>query len=298
LSARVALQVAAPAKINLYLHVVGRRADGYHLLDSLFAFASIGDVVEVRPAARLSLKIAGPFASGLSNGPDNLVLRAAHALAEHAGIRPGARITLAKNLPIASGIGGGSSDAAATLLALRKLWRLRAPRERLRAIAATLGADVPACLDRAPCHVGGIGDAIGNAPRLPPVGIVLVNPRVPLPTPAVFKARGGGFSLPARLSSAPRDARRLAALLARRRNDLTDAARGIAPAIDDVLAALQASPGCLLARLSGSGATCFGLYPDEAAACAAAAQIAAARPDWWAQPSGWFAPRKAARRIV
>lgn len=284
------VSVAAPAKLNLYLHVVGRRDDGYHLLDSLFAFVSISDVVEVQPDARLSLKVKGRFARELSHGADNLVLRAARTLATANGVTEGARITLTKNLPVASGIGGGSSDAAATLRALRTLWRLRTTPARLRTLAASLGADVPACVGATPCFVGGIGETVTPAPRLPRAGIVLVNPGVPLPTPSVFKARSGSFSRPARFTATPKDAAKLASLLAKRNNDLTDAARRLVPAIDDVLAELRGSPGCLLARLSGSGATCFGIYRDETTAQAAAAQIALARPGWWVRHGGWFAP--------
>jgi 4-diphosphocytidyl-2-C-methyl-D-erythritol kinase len=286
------ITVAAPAKLNLYLHVVGRRGDGYHLLDSLFAFASVGDVIAVRPAQQLSLAIDGPFARDVAAGADNLVLRAAHALAQTAGVATGARITLTKHLPVASGIGGGSSDAAATLRALRTLWRLKTTPARLRVLAASLGADVPACVGAVPCFVGGVGEIITRAPGLPPAGIVLANPGVLLPTPSVFKARSGGFSGRARFSSAPKDAQRLATLLARRRNDLTDAARRLAPAIDDVLAALQATENCLLARLSGSGATCFGLYATEAVAQSAARQIALARPGWWVRHGTWFTPAR------
>ncbi len=278
-----ATSAPAQAKINLYLHVVGRRADGFHLLDSLVAFAGVGDVVAARPADSLTLAIDGPFASDLVAAPagDNLVLRAARALAEAAGTPPRAALALTKSLPVASGIGGGSADAAAALRALARLWGVAIDDAALTRIAAGLGADVPVCLAGRTSFMGGIGEEIAPAPPLPRAGMVLVNPRIALPTPAVFKRREGPFSPPARFAGAPRDAQTLAALLAGRGNDLTAPARAIVPAIDEVLAALAASPGCLLARLSGSGATCFGLYADADAAQRAAAWIAARSAAWW-----------------
>ncbi|MBI3453078.1 MAG: 4-(cytidine 5'-diphospho)-2-C-methyl-D-erythritol kinase, partial [Rhodospirillales bacterium] len=216
---------------------------------------------------------------------DNLVLRAARALAVEAGIGPGAAITLVKRLPVAAGLGGGSADAAAALWALTQLWNIPAGRVDLMRLAGQLGADVPACLGGRTAFIGGVGEDIAPAPSLPPAGLVLVNPRVALPTARVFAERQGGFSQPARFAAAPRDARALAGLLAARGNDLTDAARRLVPAIDDVLAALTASPGCRLARMSGSGATCFGLYDDAPAAARAAEAITASASGWWIMPT-------------
>jgi 4-diphosphocytidyl-2-C-methyl-D-erythritol kinase len=233
---------AAPAKLNLYLHVLGRRDDGYHRLDSLVAFADVGDVVAAAPGDGLTLAIDGPFASALAADEDNLVLRAARLLADRLGHAPRARLRLIKNLPVASGIGGGSSDAAACLRALMRLWRAELPAAELSALALRLGADVPVCLARRPSWLGGIGDELAPAPALPPAGLLLVNPGVALPTPAVFRARGGEFGAPARFDRAPRDAASLAALLAERRNDLTAAAAGIVPAVADILAALERLP--------------------------------------------------------
>jgi 4-diphosphocytidyl-2-C-methyl-D-erythritol kinase len=272
---------AAPAKINLYLHVLGRRLDGYHELDSLVAFADIHDRVTVRPAAALELTLDGPFAPVLAAEPaaDNLVTRAARALADALGRTPDVAITLTKVLPVASGIGGGSADAAATLRAPMRLWDVPADDPLGMAVAARLGADVPVCLAGRAAYFGGIGDRLDPAPALPECHAVLVNPGVPLPTPAVFKARTGGFSQPGRWTEAPADARDLARRLAERRNDLAPPARRMAPVIDTVLAALEATPDCLLARLSGSGATCFGLYATAAEARAAAERLD--RPGWW-----------------
>lgn len=285
----------APAKLNLYLHVVGRRADGYHLLDSLVAFAACGDVLRARAAGALSLSLDGPFAGALAAEPDNLVLKAARALsgtAAGAGHRagdaaaPGAEIALTKNLPVASGIGGGSADAAAALRALRRLWRSAVDDRGLADIAYRLGADVPVCLRGAPTFVGGIGEVTDPAPRLPPAGLVLVNPRIPLSTPRVFQARSGPFSVAQRFSEAPRDADALARALAARHNDLEPAAIAIVPAISTVLEALAASPGCRIARMSGSGATCFGIY-DNAVIAAEAARWLRQRDStsWWIEPT-------------
>ena len=285
------ISVEAPAKINLYLHVTGWRDDGYHLLDSLIVFADVADRIAAAPADELSLVIDGPFARGLSAGPDNLVLRAAHRLAELAGITDGARLNLTKNLPVASGIGGGSADAAAAIQALTRLWNLDVDADALAALALQLGADVPVCLAGTPSFVGGIGEQIDPAPTLPPVWLVLANPGVAISTPAVFKARPGGFSKISRINEPVPDAFRFAALLAERNNDLADAACVLAPAVIEVLDALAAQPGCLLTRMSGSGATCFGLFGERLAAQDAASSLLNARPLWWVT----HAPMRAAR---
>jgi 4-diphosphocytidyl-2-C-methyl-D-erythritol kinase len=280
-----AISVAAPAKINLYLHVLGRRLDGYHELDSLVAFADIADTVTAEPANALSLAIDGRFAAALAGDTaDNLVLRAASLLAARFGVTAGAAMRLTKELPVASGIGGGSSDAAAALHALQAVWAVRAAPDELAALAAQLGADVPVCLLGRAAWLGGIGEALAPAPPLPPVAIVLVNPGTALSTPAVFKARRGRFSAPARFAAPISDAAGLAAALNARRNDLTEAAIGLVPEIGDVLARLTECDGALLARMSGSGATCFALFAEDAAARQAAARLAHARPDWWVAP--------------
>jgi len=273
----------APAKLNLYLHVTGRRADGYHLLDSLVAFSDIGDRLSVAPAPRLTLDIIGPFARDLAHddAQKNLVWRAAEALAARLGRSPDVAVTLEKNLPVASGIGGGSSDAAAALKALAAHWQASLDENALLTIAAELGADVPVCVIARPSFFGGIGDEIVPSPRLTPAPLLLVNPGIALPTAAVFRARQGAFSPPARFAAPPASIAELASLLKERRNDLTDAAIGIAPAISDVLARLAAQPGALIARMSGSGATCFALFEETAAAAAAAASLKTAQPGWW-----------------
>ena len=272
---------SAPAKINLYLHVVGRRADGYHLLDSLVAFAEPADEVSAEPAPELSLTLRGPYAAALGDAPrDNLVWRAAEQLAARAGRPAAAALTLVKNLPVASGIGGGSSDAAAALKALAALWRLGPASIDLAALAATLGADVPVCLGARAAWLGGIGGEVEPAPGVPPVTALLVNPGIALPTPAVFKARRGPFSSPARFAM-PVATADLIGLLAARRNDLTDAAVSLVPTIARVLERLAGLEGALLTRMSGSGATCFALFAAPEAAAAAAARLRAERPEWW-----------------
>lgn len=272
----------ARAKINLYLHVLGRRADGYHLLDSLVVFAETGDEIAVAHSHALTLKIIGPFAGNLAADDDNLVLRAARGLRDLVGFTAGAEITLTKNLPVASGIGGGSADAAATLQALMALWTIEPGPAALQRLALSLGADVPVCLAGRPCVMGGIGEEIAPVGALPPAHLLLVNPGIATPTPAVFKSRQGGFSLVGRWTETPKDARALAEALKARGNDLTDAAIRVTPEIRDVLDAIAGTEHCLLARLSGSGATCFGIYASAAEAQAARHTILAKHPAWWA----------------
>jgi 4-diphosphocytidyl-2-C-methyl-D-erythritol kinase len=278
----------APAKVNLYLHVTGRRDDGYHLLDSLVAFADIGDRLRAEPATSLSLSVDGPEAADLAAvGNDNLVLRAARLLADRAGITAGAALYLDKHLPVAAGIGGGSSDAAATLHALQRLWRISLEDEALCALGAKLGADVPACLYGRAVWVGGIGERLEPAGPLAQAGILLVNPRAALPTAAVFAARRGPFGDVGRFAPMPGDTPGLARALAWRRNDLTEAAIGLVPEIAAVLARLGRLPGSLLARMSGAGATCFALFSDRAGAEEARTMVAAAEPRWWCAAGGF-----------
>lgn len=262
------MQERAHAKLNLALHVRGREADGYHRIETLFAFCEDGDVLTVEEGEGLSLRLAGPFAAGLSDGEGNLVLRAARALADETGVGTGAALTLEKNLPVASGIGGGSADAAAALRLLCRFWNLAPGAEALHAIAARLGADVPACLLSRPQRGEGRGDVLTpvNLPGLAGAPVLLVNPRIPLATADVFRRWDGVDRGP--LGSDFRAAR----------NDLEAPARAVAPEIGSVLDALA---GASLARMSGSGATCFGLYRSEAERDAAALRIAAARPRWW-----------------
>jgi 4-diphosphocytidyl-2-C-methyl-D-erythritol kinase len=278
------LPESAPAKVNLTLHVTGRRADGYHLLETVIVFAGIGDVVRVRAHDRLALEIVGPQAAALAAAPEdrNLVMRAARALAAAARVRDGAAIALDKRLPVAAGLGGGSADAAAALRALARLWRLEGCAATLRGVAARLGADVPACLACRPLCARGIGERIAplDGPW-PEVHLVLANPGRPLATASVFAARAGTFGAPDPLERVPGTAQALAAALARRRNDLEAPARRLMPEIGEILDLVAALPGCLLARMPGSGATCFGMFADGPAAEAGAAALRRARPGWW-----------------
>jgi 4-diphosphocytidyl-2-C-methyl-D-erythritol kinase len=264
----------APAKVNLTLHVTGRRADGYHLLDSLVVFADIGDRVTVQPGAT-RLTVTGPMSAGIPVGPDNLVLLAA------ALMRAEAEITLDKHLPVAAGIGGGSSDAAACLRALVRLTGARLPED-----VARLGADVPVCLLARAARMRGIGEEVTPLARLPLLHAVLVNPRVAVSTPAIFKrlARHDNPPMPARLPGW-HTAENLIHWLSTQRNDLEAPAIAEAPVIADVLQKLSASEGCALARMSGSGATCFGLYPDPHAAQRAARALRRDHPAWWVMPT-------------
>ena len=282
----------APAKVNLYLHVLTLRPDGYHDVDSLIVFAGVFDEIEASPAARPRLTLTGPFARQLDavDRDANLVVLAARALASSSGVDAGAALVLHKNLPVAAGLGGGSSDAAATLRALRELWGLDVSESDLRAVAKGLGADVPACLGHSPVYAGGIGDVLDPAPALPDAWFVLVNPGVPLATAEVFRRHGPARSVAARFHDPPADAAALADLLSRRSNDLEAAAVRLAPAVADVIDALRGLDGCLLARMSGSGATCFGLFADADAATSAAAEVAAARPAWWVREGRMLAP--------
>ncbi len=276
---------AAPAKVNLYLHVTGRRADGYHLLDSLAVFGPARDSVVATPSAGLDLALDGPFGAALHAEPDNLVLRAARALAAATGHPAQAALRLTKRLPVASGIGGGSADAAAALRALNRLWGCGLDEAALAALAAPLGADIPVCVASRPAVMQGVGEVLLPAPRLPACGLLLVNPGVALATPAVFKARGPGFTPAAQLPPAWANAADMARDLAALRNDLEPPAMQLCPPVVAVLAALRALPGCLLARMSGSGATCFGLFPSPAAAAAAASLVPG---EWWRDGGGLY----------
>ncbi len=277
--------VRAPAKINLYLHVTGKRPDGFHDLDSLVVFTASGDTVRVSPSLSgtgIQFTADGPFADRIGPDSENLVVRAAGLMAET--VKPASLnvdIHLTKRLPVAAGIGGGSSDAAATLRALDRYWDAGLDEDTLTALGLKLGADVPMCLNREPVYVGGMGEQIDEAPSLPLISLVLVNPGIAVPTEKVFKAFEGPYSPANRFSKEPADTKALSAQLLARNNDLEDTARAIAPAIDDVLAALNGQPGCLMARMSGSGATCFGLFADSGDAETARHTIHLGHPDWW-----------------
>ena len=299
------VEALAPAKVNLALHVTGRREDGYHLLDTIVAFGPVADRLVCERAGRLSLTITGPEAGGLDDGGENLVLRAARIIAGSSG----AQITLEKHLPVASGIGGGSSDAAATLRALSLLWdrddefaalNWNAPDGQIEPVVSKLlqlGADLPMCLLPRSLRARGIGERIDEL-DLPPLACLLANPRVPVATADVFRALTGrgnpGLPEDLPLFDDPGD---LIGWLAGQRNDLQPAAISVAPAIAEVLDELRALPGCRLSRMSGSGATCFALFTDEEAARAGGEALRQRRPGWWiaggllANRQRWWKPR-------
>ena len=268
----------ARAKVNLWLQVVGRRPDGYHLLNSLVAFTDLEDTLEVAPSDGLSLTLEGPESAGIAGESDNLVLRAARRLAGRAGVSPRAAFRLVKRIPVAAGLGGGSADAAAALHALIDLWRLALPVEEVFDLAAALGADVPMCLAGRTALVSGVGEVLRPAPPLPACAILLVNPRTPLGTPGVFAARRGPFSVAAPVPSTWSGLDGLVEALARRGNDLAEAAISLQPEIADVLQALNRSEGVRHAAMSGSGATCFALYDTLDAATRAEAGLPGR---WW-----------------
>ncbi len=278
------LRVFAPAKVNLALHVVGQRADGYHLLDTLVGFASVGDWVTLDTDQARGLTIEGPEGAALVPAAPNLVTQTATAFWGKS--RGPLGLTLDKHLPVSSGIGGGSADAAATLRGILRLMGQQgamAPSPAdMPARMLALGADVPMCFAAVPARVRGIGERIAPLPTLARLAVVLVNPRVAVPTPSVFKALTNKNNL--EMSALPddiSDAYALTDWLARQRNDLEPAAISIAPVIGAVLTLIAATENCALARMSGSGATCFGIYPDQTRADAAAAQILRTHPGWW-----------------
>lgn len=292
----------APAKINLYLHVGARRRDRLHDLESVFVFADRGDVLTADAADALTLELTGPFAGALAREPveNNLVMRAARRLQKEFGVAAGARLVLDKQLPIASGIGGGSADAAAALRALARLWGLCSPDLDLRRLAFSLGADVPACLDRAPIRVAGAGEILSKGPVLPPLWVCLVNPRVPMPTGPVFRdfdAANPGPPAPECISPAGPAYSAVATLLKNSRNDLEAIAIGRHFVIQTVIGRLARRPGSIGARMSGSGATVFGLFTSASAATRARREMAGA--GWWSMSaalcasgrsrSGWCA---------
>lgn len=272
----------APAKVNLTLHVTGRRSDGYHLLDSLVVFLALGDRLHVEPAEHVTLAVTGPNAAGVPVEA-NLVLEAAAALAQASGKPcPGASLTLDKHLPAAAGLGGGSSDAAAALRALNRLWGIGLDTAELMRLGETIGADVPVCVAPMAARMTGIGERVTPLPALPQVHVLLVNPGCSLATATVF----AGLTDPENpgLPELPRHWRGVSHLvdyLAACRNDLAAPAIAATPVVQEVLATLAAEPACLLARMSGSGATCFGLFATAEDAARASAGVARSHPGWW-----------------
>jgi 4-diphosphocytidyl-2-C-methyl-D-erythritol kinase len=281
-----ALTRAAAAKINLTLEITGRRADGYHTLDSLVAFTEVEDLLSFSPAPTISMELCGPHAGTLSGNASNLVQKAAQFLQLHLNTTKGVAITLEKNIPVAAGLGGGSADAAATLDGCLEMWGSSGDNRLSDAdIASALGADVPVCRFRRAAMMRGIGEEISGPVALPSAWVVLVNPRVSVQTQDVFKAfsgtlRGGNASDPDLPTFSD-----LAEFVRSRGNSLAEAALKIAPAIGDALGVLKNDQDCAVAQMSGSGATCFGLFDSHTGALRCAAEVAAARPEWWVHES-------------
>lgn len=275
----------APAKVNLTLAILGRRADGYHLLDSLVVFAREADRLTLTPGPGLSLVVRGVTAEQAGSLDDNLVLKAARGLMLAVpGLKTG-RFALTKRLPVAAGLGGGSSDAAAALRLLAKANRIKLDDRRLLKVARNVGADVPVCVDPRPRRMRGIGERLSAPVAMPKLAAVLVNPGVAVPTKDVFAALGMKSGqlrkTPGRQRRLPRAPKAFIEHITGGANDLEPPAIGLQPVIGRVLGALQRQPGCALARMSGSGATCFGLFASRGAATAAAKQLAKAHPGWW-----------------
>lgn len=265
----------APAKLNLTLHVTGRRSDGYHVLDSLVVFADVGDQITAESDSNLWLDVSGPMAQGVPSDARNLMLKAAALMP----LGQGAALSLTKNLPAASGIGGGSSDAAATLRALSQLWNVPLPTSEM---LLKLGADLPVCMTPLPQRMSGIGEKLSLVPNVPELSILLVNPKIEVPTPAVFKAMtnrdnpGMTRALPAWSSQSE-----FVNWLSDQRNDMQTAACALASEISTCLTALEAVEGCQLARMSGSGATCIGVFVTANAANSAEQALKSIYPNWW-----------------
>ena len=275
------LTETARAKINLTLRVVGCRADGYHDLESLVAFADVADTLTLDPGADLGLDVSGPFAAVSGDTADNLVLKAHAALsADVAGLKAG-HFALEKNLPVAAGIGGGSADAAAALRLLARVNGLAFDDARLMTAALKVGADVPVCLASRACVMTGVGERLTPPLHLPRLPAVLVNPGVLLATRDVFSAYAGTAAAGPSLGNVPRQPGALIEFLKTHGNDLTEAAIVRAPVVGEVLNALAALPGVQLTRMSGSGSTCFALLASDEDAAAAARRLRAERRDWW-----------------
>lgn len=270
-----------PAKVNLFLHVCGRRNDGYHLLESLVGFTEFGDRISAKLADDLTLTVEGPFAAELPSIVDkNLIIRAAKVLLEKAGIQKGAHIKLEKNIPISAGIGGGSADAAGTLRALTDLWRLEYSDHSLARLGMRIGADVPICIYSQPAIIEGVGEIVIPQKYFPPCGVVLANAGGIVSTTRVFAERSGSFTkklIWPEIGSFDN----LVNELKIRKNDLSQAAGMILPVIHEVLAAISKTKDCEFYQMSGSGGTCFGLYPNQKAAEKAAISISENNPRWW-----------------
>lgn len=278
-------KATASAKVNLTLHVTGQRDDGYHLLDSLVVFTDAGDIITAMPANDLTLSVKGPFAAGVPTDQSNLILKAAETLRRKRGVIKGAAITVEKHLPNAAGLGGGSSDAATTLRLLAKMWEV-APLPASAPEVAMLGADVPVCLrGPGPSRMTGIGDVLHPLPNLPDCALVLVNPKIAVPTGPVFDGLASKQNVPMQQMPADMTFADFAGWLSEQRNDLQDPAIALEPSIQIALDRLAKIPTIAFAGMSGSGATCFGLVKNMADARQAARGLQVAEMGWWVTPA-------------
>lgn len=281
-------QIFAPAKINLFLHIVGKRSDGYHSLDSLVTFADIGDVISISPMDGFAFYIEGPMANSFDVGersakPDskNLVVRAVWSLARMTNRSPRFSITLGKNLPLGAGIGGGSADAAAVLWGLCRYWKVAPDMNMLRDLLMKLGADVPVCFESRTRFVAGAGENLSAPVTIPEIHAVLIHPRIRCNTKEIFKNYASAFNVPIDRPSGFKDQDSLITFLKTTQNELMPAAVRTAPEIRNALTQLEGTDGCRMARMSGSGSACFGLYATKGEAEKACADIKETNPDWW-----------------
>jgi 4-diphosphocytidyl-2-C-methyl-D-erythritol kinase len=275
------MKIPAPAKLNLFLHICGRRADGFHLLDSLYVFTEFGDHVSLRPATNFDLQLSGEFSNAVASGEENIALKAARKLARYANYDSGVSMHLEKNIPVGAGLGGGSADAGAALRGVRDLWNCPVSDSELQELALSLGSDIPACVMSRACQVRGVGEWLIPVFITPEVWVLLVNPRIELLTAQVYRNYTGAFrkeiSLPERINSFDE----LIALLTPVTNDLQEPAISMVPDIAKVITAIESTEGCRISRMSGSGATCFGLYESKDALMTAAREVEEAHPKWW-----------------
>ena len=279
------VNIDLPAKVNLFLSVCGRREDGFHILESLVGFTEFGDRLSVLLADDFTVSVEGPFAKDLPVVPEkNLVLVAASLLKKEAGVDLGAKIKLEKNIPVSAGIGGGSADAAGTLRILAELWQLKYDVQRLAQVGRVIGSDIPVCVYSVPAFIEGAGEKVTPQNPFPACGVVLVNAGDPVSTGSVFSARRGTYS-----KSLPwpeiNSFEQLVFELGLRRNDLSQTAGELSPIIYDVLKTISETRRCAYSQMSGSGGTCFGLYPNQRSAVEAAHSIAQSNPDWWCVPT-------------
>ncbi len=282
------LTIFSPAKINLFLHVTGRLRNDYHTLDSLVSFADIGDTITIAPADRFEFHVSGPFAEYFSeqekspySDSENLVVKAARMAAQATSKPLNVSITLTKNLPLAAGIGGGSANAASTLWGLLEYWGIDKNADYLLPLMTQLGADVPVCFKSSPTIMQGIGDVLKPAPDMPEIPVLLINPLISCSTKDIFLRRSGGYSRDAVLPSSFPSVFDLVETLKLQKNDLYEAALDGIPDIENVIQALSMQDNCLLARMSGSGASCFGIFETIEEAEKAKAAIQDENPDWW-----------------